>query len=376
MTAADYDGGGVYIHSTPKVAFRHFSGTHGTPHVSLRRVPLQIGTRITVRGRTFIYEGDSAMKSAHQLDKCGSNVGMTGHFPTRESSYSKGEFTNEHQASARFMMVAGNEVDTIDAWDRKVALGIPAATPADRPIETLFLRIYETVTNVMVGATRDKDGERCWGLQRTCYDGRAYHHIISYDIANKLIWFYYENCVQKEMKWEAPAQPGVIKGTPNEKMWQNMEVFLAGELVAYDARKNKDIPLHMRGPPSSFAATSFPLIIRLNTWFRGYEQLPPIPLEHWGPSFSYVPDLWLVKIDENGKVTKDKALQATRERELEMKASKVDRPPKPKLTAAEREEKRKAEAKENERRGVKKVKIGESENRAGRHALALFNKKS
>lgn len=59
------------------------------------------------------------------------------------------------------MEADGKEVDPISAWVRKVALGIPAATPADRPIEPLFLRIYETVTNVTVGATRGEDSEQC-----------------------------------------------------------------------------------------------------------------------------------------------------------------------------------------------------------------------
>lgn len=270
-----------------------------------------------------------------------------------------------------------------------MALGMDAETPKGRPVEPLFLRIYETIVNLECGSTRGEkgssSGKRVWGLQKACFDCQAHNHKIDSRLASKILTWYYENCVQPGMKWERRTS---AEGK-NKAMWDALQAFVERELEDVNARRNVGMPEDSKFDAVTYSQWSVEAIIRLTLWFRGYSSLPPIPLTHWGRPEN-IPDLWLIKFDKNGKVSRDeesqalraegRAIQATRDKSESGGAVSTRRPAEKLKQGGEQSVKRKAEAADSD---VENVSTSESQgglrrhelrDRPGRKALAKFGR--
>lgn len=238
----------------------------------------------------IVYSGDENASLAASMKRRLVNCGFTVAFRKRERMYDDGG-TNHYHSSARNTMVDGVQVDTISAWTRQLALGIPASSPKGRPVTPLFYRIYETILNLAVGATRS--ASRPWGLQTTCIDRSSYETKLDTIGHQEVIDQYFSLAVDPATRiyhggWQE------VKAAEHP-IWKQLESTVNAEIARYHDSMWKgiedkpDIPTYTRGGISA--------VITGRKGTRGEVRilqynLPDIPLSHWG-GMKDVPDMWV-----------------------------------------------------------------------------------
>lgn len=173
----------------------------------------------------------------------------------------------------------GETLDCFEAFNRKVVLIIPHASPSGLPTERIHRQTAETITNLLFGLTHA--AARPWGLQMHSIDGGTYSHKIDMDEAIAVTWKVYQDHV---IRGDNGAVVSMRSRTPcsDTAYWNGVCQYLrtiARQSTAWD-----------------YSVESVYSIINGNTWSYGNEYMPPFSLSFWGNSINAVPRQRLANI--------------------------------------------------------------------------------
>lgn len=250
--------------------------------------------------------------------------------------------TNSLHTAARTVTHDKTTHDVFQYFTRELVIDIPLYTKKGRPISALFRQLYESLLNFGCGATY-RHGSTIWGRQTTAIDHATRVSSLDPDgVRNFLQWYAGRLQADAEAKREGFCWNDLNSG--KHAVWLEIEGKVQELAATFYNITFQGIPaIHRPAAPPKPTRETIRNILEQSTSRLPFDELPMLPLTHWGHT-RFIPKHWSLKYTRDGLDVYDFEKElANREKFKELRDPEEKVKQDRKNATAERERKRRAQ---------------------------------